>query len=117
VRFQLNGAGIGELATGRRVRGEFQVDAAPWVSVSRVTLYLNGTPYRVWDVPDGTAVTRLREQVSLIVDHDAYLVLRVDGDRPLEPVVGEPGSFEVYPLAITNPIFVDADQDGRWRFP
>jgi len=41
-------------------------------------------------------------------------VVRVDGNKPLTPVVGDGKRFTVYPLALTNPVFLDADGDGRY---
>jgi hypothetical protein len=38
------------------------------------------------------------------------VVLRVDGDRPLNPIV----NGHILPHAMTNPIFLDADGDGKF---
>jgi len=44
---------------------------------------------------------------------DRYAILRVDGDRPMAPNVGDLRSYVVYPLAVANPIWIDADGDGK----
>ena len=49
------------------------------------------------------------------VTGDSYVVVRVDGERPLSPVVGDRKTFTAYPFALTNPIFIDVDGDGRYR--
>ena len=48
---------------------------------------------------------------------DDYLVVRVDGDRPLAPIVGDLIRFDVRPMALTNPIFFDVDGNGRFDAP
>ena len=42
-------------------------------------------------------------------------MVRVDGDKPLFPVVGDGKTFTAYPFALTNPVFLDVDGDGKYR--
>jgi hypothetical protein len=42
-------------------------------------------------------------------------VVRVDGDRSMSPVVGDGKTFTAYPFALTNPVFLDVDGDGKYR--
>ena len=58
---------------------------------------------------------RFHEKLEVTTAGDGYLVVRVDGTKPLTPVVGDGKVFTVYPLALTNPIFLDTDGDGRYR--
>jgi hypothetical protein len=44
-------------------------------------------------------------------------VVRVDGDEPLAPVVGDRNRFDVRPLALTNPVFLDVDGNGKYDPP
>jgi hypothetical protein len=48
---------------------------------------------------------------------DAWVVVRVDGDKPLAPVVGDLKRFDVRPLALTNPVFLDVDGNGQYDPP
>lgn len=117
VSLQVNGGDIGDLVPARdhRARAEVKIQAAPWVSVEHVVLYLNGKPLKRWDVPaDVNATIRLQEAWTFDVAADSYVVVRVDGDRPLAPVVGDRKTFTAYPFALTNPVFIDADGDGRY---
>jgi len=66
-------------------------------------------------VPASAAVVRFRESVDLTVPSDGYVVVRVDGEKPLSPVVGDRKTFTAYPFALTNPIFLDVDGDGKYR--
>jgi len=117
VRLLVNGGTIGDLvpARGGKAHAEVTVQAAPWVAVSRVTLYLNGQEIQRWAVPPGTDATRFRGEMDLTTLHDGYVVVRVDGDKPLSPVVGDGKTFTAYPFALTNPVFLDVDGDGKYR--
>jgi len=43
------------------------------------------------------------------------VVVRVEGDKPLTPLVGDRKTFTAYPFALTNPVFLDADGDGKYK--
>jgi hypothetical protein len=118
VTLEVNGGTIGDLvpARGGKARAEITVQAAPWVSVERVTLYLNGREAKRWDVASGnTAVVRFKEAYDLTTPSDGYVVVRVDGEKSLAPVVGDRKTFTAYPFALTNPVFLDVDGDGKYR--
>jgi hypothetical protein len=123
VVFQVDGAGIGGTVDARdgKVRVEAEVRAAPWVDVSTVTLYQSAREVKRWKVPADAATgkggVRFRDSVDLPVAADSWLVLRVDGDRPLAPIVGDRTRFDVHPLAVTNPIFLDHDGNGVYDAP
>ena len=102
-------------AHGGKAHAEVIVQAAPWVSVSRVTLYLNGQEVQRWAVPAGTDPNRFHAEMDLTTLHDGYVVARVDGEKPLSPVVGDGKTFTAYPFALTNPVFLDVDGDGKYR--
>jgi hypothetical protein len=117
VSLLVNGGTIGDLvpARGGLARAEITVQAAPWVSVERVTLYLNGREAKRWTVPASAATVRFHESIEVTTPADGYLVVRIDGDKPLAPVVGDRKTFTAYPFALTNPVFLDVDGDGRYR--
>jgi hypothetical protein len=117
VSLLVNGGTIGDLvpARGGKITGQVTVQAAPWVSVSRVTLYLNGQEAKRWPVAPGTDAVRFKQTFDLSAPRDAYVVVRVDGDKPMTPVVGDGKTFTAYPFALTNPVFLDVDGDGKYR--
>jgi hypothetical protein len=88
------------------------VQAAPWISVSKVTLYVNGQEVKTWTVPPSQETVRLKETFEFPVSRDSWVVARVDGDKSMEPVVGDSKRFTVYPFALTNPVFLDSDGNG-----
>jgi hypothetical protein len=119
VRLTVGSGTIGDLvpAPGGKARVQIEVQAAPWVSVSTVTLYLNGQEHKRWSVPAETKTVRFAETVDVAVDHDSYVVVRVDGDKPLAPVIGDMHRFDVRPLALTNPVFLDQNVNGVYDPP
>jgi len=121
VSLMVNGGIIGNLvpARGGKAEAEITVRAAPWISVERVTLYLNGRELKRWPIttPAGAErpVERFHQKIEVQTPTDGYVVVRVDGDKPLTPVVGDGKTFTVYPFALTNPVFLDVDGDGKYR--
>ena len=105
-------------ALSEGAEAEITVKAAPWISVERVTLYLNGREVKRWPVTTAGAerpVERFHEKFEVQTPSDGYVVVRVDGDKPLTPVVGDGKTFTAYPFALTNPVFLDVDGDGKYR--
>ncbi len=119
VRVHVGDASIGEVARVKsgRARADIEVQAAPWVTVSSVSVYLDGKLLQRIPVPASTAPLRIKTAVELEIKRDAYLVVRVDGDKPMAPIVGDLTRFDVRPLALTNPIFLDFDGNGRFDAP
>jgi hypothetical protein len=119
VGFTVGTAGIGDLAPapGGKATAQITVRAAPWVSVSRVILYVAGQEVKRWDVAKSTDVVRFDQKYELAVPHDTYAVVRVEGDGSLAPVVGGGTGVTVHPFALTNPIFLDANANGSYDPP
>ena len=116
VRFRSGKGDIGDLvpAPGGKATVDIEVDAAPWISVNRVILYVAGKEAWRWAVPESQDVVRFRMRHEINLPTDSYTVVRVDGDRIMAPVVGDSRTFGVYPLALTNPIFFDVNGNGRY---
>ena len=116
VRVRSGQGDIGDLvpAPGGKASLDIEVDAAPWIAVSRVILYVSGKEARRWPVPESQEVVRFRVRHELGLAADGYAVVRVDGDRIMAPVVGDRHNFGVYPLALTNPIFFDVNGNGHY---
>lgn len=90
------------------------VRAANWISVSKLTVIGPGnTVLATRTIASSTQIVRFDETIELDASHDGYAIVRVDGDRAMAPNVGDTGSFMVYPMAVTNPIWIDSDGDGK----
>jgi hypothetical protein len=85
------------------------VTAASWVPVDRLKLYINGKFDRSLPI-----AVNDRLEIPLSFKRDSYVVVEV---------IAEPG--ELYqklapgfkPFAFSNPVFIDADNDGHWQPP
>jgi hypothetical protein len=110
------GKGFGELASVApgKVALHVTVRAANWISVNQLTVLGPGnTVLATRAIPSSTRTVRFDDTIELDVARDGYAILRVDGDRPMAPNVGDLKSFLVYPMAVANPIWIDADGDGK----
>ena len=117
VEAEIAGRSYGELvhARGGRVSLALKIRAAGWIPVSRARVYVDGKVAKELPVPAGKEPLRLSADVELETPQDTFVVVRVDGDSALPPVVAGPPAEVLMPLALTNPIWVDADGDGRYR--
>ncbi len=101
----------------------FEVRAAPWILVEEARVYVNREIVRVLPVEAGAdPVRRLVADVRLELEDDAFIVVEVMGAGSLYPVVQERSwtglqADAVTPYALTNPVFVDVDGNGRFDPP
>ena len=101
----------------------FEVRAAPWILVEEARVYVNREIVRVLPVEAGAdPVRRLVADVRLELEDDAFIVVEVMGAGSLYPVVQEKSwtglqADAVTPYALTNPVFVDVDGNGRFDPP
>jgi hypothetical protein len=116
VRLGVGSLGMGDVAPARGGHADLQIEvqAAPWISVDRVILYVDGKEAQRWKVPGSQGLVRFKQTVPITLARDSYALVRVDGDRLMAPVVGDDRTFGVRPLALTNPIFLDVDGNGRY---
>ena len=118
VTFSVDDAGMGQLVTAKRaaVRLKTKVQAADWIDVDRVLVIVDGDIVETIPVPDTREVVRLIDSRKIPVRTDGWISLRVEGDDDLDPIV--PGRKRpILPIAITNPVYVDADGDGKYTPP
>ena len=85
------------------------VAAAPWVPVERLLVHRDGEIVAERPVARGDAL-----ELPLEFARDGFVVVEVEGraDPTFRALL--PGFT---PLAVANPIFVDADGDGAWTAP
>ena len=109
------------------VEGEVEVHidvrAAPWISVDEVRVLVNRQIAQTLSVDaEFGSVQRVRRDVHLELADDAFIVVEVTGMGSLYPVVQERSRSgqlvdAVTPYALTNPVFVDVDGNGRFDAP
>lgn len=100
---------IGGLHPGGAGRLEVAVRSASWVPVSTIRVLVDGAVIHQGPLPDGGTLIR-----PLAVARDAFVTLEVWGEPSDDYVAVAPGFV---PFAFTNPIFLDADGDGRFSAP
>lgn len=126
----------GIASPGRGAALTVRVERAPWVDATELTLLVGGAPAATMPLPGAasTAAGAKLDEISvpvvvgraagkggkaagkgpapLVIAEDSFVVAVVRGERPLEPVLqGEPE--EIRPFAMTAPLWIDADGDGR----
>lgn len=108
--------------SGERVPVAIDVWSASWIEADSVRLYVNGVAQTVpvRTVADAPA-RHLRAQLQLQPERDVFIVAEVTGTGDLAPVVqsriGADDEVRVTPYALTNPVFVDVDGNGRFDPP
>jgi hypothetical protein len=118
--------GVVKLAPRRRRRAKKQprevsvsvtVSAPEWISLDTLTLYVNG---RTWQdpipIPGRADGVRLKQTLRLPITGDSFVIAVARGTASLAPVVNSPGS-PLPPLAVTNPVWIDSDGNGRYDPP
>ena len=123
--FRVNGATLGQTVKAKsgRVDISLEVRSAPWVSVDEVRLIVNGERKVLFPVKaPASQVQKFAQRISLQLEKDSYLALEVEGRKTLYPVVQQPSltaqlKDAALPYALSNPIFVDADGNGRFDSP
>ncbi len=106
---RLGDAEIGDTFAGRSGILSIEVTAAHWVSVDEARVYVDGA--LVARTPIGP---RDRLEMPLRFARDGFVTVEVSGEVT-PPYASVAPDFS--PFAFTNPIYVDADGDGRWTPP
>jgi hypothetical protein len=95
------------------------VQCANWFDVNRVVLYVNGRPHDLYDYRRKThpnlfkdGAVKFETEFELTLERDAHLIAVTQGEGlKLGPVMG-PSWGDHPPTAVSNPIYVDIDNDG-----
>jgi len=113
VSVDLGGVGPGGTFTGGSGELVVTVEAPDWVPVAELRVYQNGRLVETHPIARGGSL-----RLPLAFDADAFVTVEVEGDPGGPESAGyravAPGFV---PFAFTNPIFVDADGDGRFTAP
>lgn len=122
VAVRANGkATFGDLVTAKkgRVDLDITVTGAPWLDVAEVRLIVDGErrPALPLKGADGATV-KFRDRVRVDMPGDGWIAVEVVGASSLYPLIQQRSSDgtaggAALPYAITNPIFIDANADGR----
>lgn len=106
-----------------KVELHIDVRATPWISVDKVTVMVNRHIVQTLPIDAAPGSTqRLQRDLNLELVGDGFIVIEVTGKSSLYPVVQERSRSgqlidAVTPYALTNPVFVDVDGNGRFDAP
>jgi hypothetical protein len=109
LRVSIGEAGIGDLYRGREGSIQVTAEVAPWVPVSRVRVFVDGALAHESEIAAGSTIWFPHR-----FERDAFVTVELEGE-PNEVYAARLPGFT--PFAFTNPIFVDADGDGKWTAP
>lgn len=109
---------MGQLVRPERgkVDVRLRVAAPDWVQPRRAIVFLNGVPVaekKLKPAPGKPFAQRLTFSIAA-PRHDAHLVCAVFGDGVTAPYWKTLGN---YTAAVTNPLYLDGDGDGRYQSP
>jgi hypothetical protein len=104
---RVNGRGPGEtvIGAGKRVRLEVSVQAAPWVDVASLSVFLGGEAKLLhWvPVPRNGQPLRLLRNFDIPIERKTFVIVSAEGERAL-PNASREGTV---PFAFTNPIWLE----------
>lgn len=111
-----SGSGIGssETITTGPVKFRASVLGPNYVQPSRVELYANGKRIAAHDIAETSAPLKWEGTFSDDPTTDTWYVMAVLGTHSLQPVLHPMGTRDVGPGAITNPIWIDRNGDGKF---
>jgi hypothetical protein len=105
-KVSLDGAGIGDTHAGKEGALTVVIEAAPWVDVRLVRVFDNGLKVHEGPIEAGAAF-----ELPMKFERDTFVTVEVEGEAGEDYSKILPGNV---PFAFTNPIYVDADGDGKW---
>jgi hypothetical protein len=114
VEFSVEGTSMGGQVTSAdgAVQASIRVQAASWIDVDVVKIVVNGDIVDTIRVPESTDPVRLDVTHPVRMTRDGWIALLVEGDKSLSPILPDQGR-PILPFAVINPVWVDADGDGR----
>lgn len=125
IDLKINEASLGETISIKPglVNIKIKVWGAPWMQVDEVRLIINGDRRIILPIREKPgSIIKLEEALAIEIKEDSAVVAEVIGKRSLYPVLQQPSDSgqlrdAVLPYALTNPIFIDTDGNGRYDPP
>jgi hypothetical protein len=126
VEFKVNNrytSGDSFTSSDGKVEIWIKVQSAPWVAVDEVRLIVNGEREIISPVEASKEVIqKFTKQISLKLKKDSYIAVEVLGKNSLYPILqkySRKGLLKdaALPYALTNPVFIDVDGNGKFDPP
>ncbi len=119
LRMTANGEPMGSVISVNDPIVDIHIDAqaASWIDLDTIRIIQNGDEVAIVEVDgDVDGVTHLRPRIRIDAPRDCWIIAIAEGDEAMTPYVDE-DDRQIFPLAIANPIFIDADGDGKYTPP
>ncbi len=115
------GPGETILKSGGDATIHVRVQCPNWFDIDRVQILVNGRAVPEYNFTRtthadhfGQTVVKFDQTIPVKLTGDAHLIVVAVGDHStLGPVMG-PGQGKLKPIAVSNPVFMDVDGDGKW---
>ena len=122
IEFTVNNTSIpGDTVTikDNKIAIGIKIQSAPWIAVDEVRVIVNGERKIILPIDAAKEqILKFQESISLNLENDSYVAVEVFGSGTLFPVVQRRLRNEgPSPYALTNPIFVDVDGNGKFDSP
>lgn len=126
VEFKVNGkysSGDSFTETSGKVDVWIKVQSAPWIAIDEVRIIVNGERKIIFPVnTEKEVIPKFIEQIGLKLERDSYIAVEILGKESLFPVLQRTSSSgllenAILPYALTNPVFVDVDGNGKYDAP
>ncbi len=119
LRMTANGQPLGSTVSLKHPQIDIQLDAqvASWIDLDSIAIIQNGEEVANFGFEgkrDGPLHVRPRALIN--APRDCWIIAIAKGDEPMKPYVLH-DKRDATPLAITNPIYIDANGDGKWTPP
>jgi len=125
LRMTANGHPMGSTISVHNQSLDVHIDvqAASWIDLDKVRIIQNGDEVasvdfireqRAWC--SGMEQSHYRPRIRIPIPRDCWIVAIAEGDEPMVPFVMH-NDRDVLPIAIANPIYIDADGDGKYTPP
>lgn len=104
-----------------RISVWLKVLSVPWVAVHEVRIIINGERKIVFPLQNSkNSILKMEEEIILKLKQDSFIAVEVFGENSLYPVLQAANRGlrnATFPYALTNPVFVDVDGNGRFDAP
>ncbi len=126
IELMINGkytCGDSFTAEKEKIQISLQVQSAPWVAVDEVRIIVNGERKMIFPVrTKEEQIQKFHQKINVELRRDSYIAVEVLGKKSLYPVVqrfSRKSDLDdaVLPYALTNPVFIDVDGNGKFDPP
>ena len=109
LELDLSGTLMGETYQGKQGTLSGQARSAEWIPVAQLRVRVNGEVVHSQAIDAGE-----RFELPLVFQADSFVMIEVEAEPSTLYQTVYPGQR---PYAFSNPIYVDADANGRWQPP